>query len=236
MSKDQIDLLAIVAHPDDAEISAGGTLLSYRAKGFTTGIVDLTLGELGTRGTAHTRATESEQASRMLGLSARENLQLPDGFFDQGEESMRRVISAIRKYRPKVVLTNAPEDRHPDHGRASKLVRDACFYSGLVKIDTGQELWRPSAVYYMIQDRFLQPSFVVDVTTHWSKKIDVLRSYSTQFFKPESAEPQTPISGKEFFDFLHGRAINLGRPAGYLLAEGFIADRTPGVRNLIELD
>jgi len=230
-----IDLLAIVAHPDDAEIGAGGTLLRHHQMGYTTGVVDLTKGELGTRGTAETRASEAALASTKLGLSARENLGLQDGFFVQDQESIRRIIEAIRRYRPRVVITNSISDRHPDHGRAAKLVRDACFYSGLSKIETGQEAWRPAAVYHMIQDFYLKPDFVVDVSEYWERKIEVLKCYASQFFNPKSEEPETPISGREFYGFLKSRAMDIGRPAGFLLAEGFITDRPPGISDLLVL-
>jgi bacillithiol biosynthesis deacetylase BshB1 len=230
-----LDLLAIVAHPDDAEISAGGTLLRHRDLGFSTGVVDLTRGELGTRGTAETRYVEAAAASAMLGLQVRDNLGLADGFFRNDEASMLKVVSAIRKYRPDIVIINAPEDRHPDHGRAAELVREGCFYAGLPKIVTGQDAWRPRAVYHLIQDYHLTPGLLIDVTAYWDKKIGVLKCYATQFFNPDSTEPKTPISGEEFFDFLRSRAMTLGRPAGMLLAEGFIPARTPGVNDLVTL-
>jgi len=231
-----IDLLAIVAHPDDAEISAAGTLLRSRAAGYLTGIVDLTQGELGTRGTAETRALEAGQASARLGLAVRENLALADGFFRNDPETVRKVVACIRKFRPRVVITNALHDRHPDHGRAAELVREACFLSGLAKIDSGQDPWRPRAVYHLIQDYYAEPSFVFDITDYWEQKEEVLKCYSTQFYNPESAEPETPISGKEFFAFLKGRAVTLGRHAGYAMAEGYTAARTPGVTDLFQLD
>jgi bacillithiol biosynthesis deacetylase BshB1 len=230
-----LDLLAIVAHPDDVEISAGGALLRHRDLGFSTGIVDLTRGELGTRGTAETRDLEAAAASAMLGLQVRDNLGLADGFFRNDEVSMLKVVGAIRKYRPDIVITNAPEDRHPDHGRAAELVLEACFYAGLPKIVTGQDAWRPHAVYHLIPDYHLTPGLLIDVTAYWDKKIEVLKCYTTQFFNPESTEPKTPISGEEFFDFLRSRAMTLGRPAGILLAEGFIPARTPGVNDLVTL-
>lgn len=230
-----VDLLAIVAHPDDAEISAAGTLIRHRAAGYSTGIVDLTRGELGTRGSAQIRDKEAAAASTVLGLAVRENLELPDGFFRNDPESVDRVIRCIRRLRPRVVLTNALHDRHPDHGRAAELVREACFYSGLVKIETGQDPWRPQAVYHLIQDYYHEPSFVVDISGLWEKKIEVLSCFSTQFFNPDSAEPETPISGKQFFEFLKSRAITLGRPAGFEMAEGFVAARVAGVEDMFQL-
>lgn len=236
MSK-KLNILAFAAHPDDAEISAAGTLLKAVAQGHKVGIIDLTQGELGSRGSTELRKKEAENASHVLGLSVRENLKLADGFFEHNEASLRAVIEMIRKYQPDIVLCNSHTDRHPDHGRASKLVSDACYYSGLVKIETTvdgvmQEKWRPRAVYQYIQDYYLKPDFVIDVTPFWNKKIEALKCFSSQFYDPQSAEPLTPISGEEFFDFLKGRALQMGRPAGFLLAEGFIADRIIGVDDL----
>jgi len=231
----QLDILVFAAHPDDAEISAGGTILKAVAAGHKVGVIDITRGELGSRGSAELRAVEAANASKVLGLSARENCGLRDGFFLQNEDSLLAMIRMIRTYQPKIVLCNAISDRHPDHGKASKLVSEACFYSGLLKIDTGQEKWRPGAVYHYVQDYYLKPDFVVDVTDFWDKKVEALRCYSSQFYDPNSTEPRTPISGKEFFDFLHARAMQMGRPAGFQLAEGFIADRTIGVNDITTL-
>lgn len=231
----KLDILAIAAHPDDVEISAGGTVLRSIDQGKKVGIVDLTQGELGSRGSGELRLKEATHASQVLGIHARENLGLADGFFKDDKLSMLALIDMIRKYRPEIVLTNAPSDRHPDHGRASKFVRDACFYSGLRKIETQYPHWRPKSVYLFNQDYYNKPDFVVDITPYWEKKMEALRAYSSQFFDPNSAEPKTPISGEEFFDFLKARAMEFGRPSGYLLAEGFIADRTIGVRDLFDL-
>lgn len=236
----KLDILAFAAHPDDVEISCGGSLMKMIDSGQTAGIVDLTRGELGSRGSAELRKSESAAASEMMGLSVRENLGLKDGFFENNEDSVRRIVEMIRKYQPDIVLCNSPSDRHPDHGRASKLVYEACFYSGLIKIETelngeNQHPWRPRAVYSYIQDYYLQPNFVMDVTDYWEKKIEVLKCYGSQFYDPGSDEPKTPISGAEFFEFLRGRAINFGRPAGYLLAEGFITHRAAGVKSLKDL-
>jgi bacillithiol biosynthesis deacetylase BshB1 len=163
------------------------------------------------------------------------NLGLADGFFENNEASLRKIIEQIRIYKPEIVLTNAPSDRHPDHGRASQLVREACFYSGLRKIETGQEAWRPKSVYMFNQDYYNKPDFVVDVTEFWETKMEALKAYGSQFFDPNSKEPKTPISGEEFFDFLRARSMDFGRPAGYLLAEGFMVDRTIGVEDLFHL-
>ncbi|MEZ4799502.1 MAG: bacillithiol biosynthesis deacetylase BshB1 [Flavobacteriales bacterium] len=231
----KLDILAIAAHPDDVEISAGGTVLKSIAQGKKVGIVDMTMGELGSRGSGELRLVEAANASKILGVVARENLRLADGFFKDDKESMLKMIDAIRKYKPEIVLTNAPSDRHPDHGRASKFVRDACFYSGLRRIETEHEYWRPKAVYMFNQDYYNKPDFVVDVTEFWDKKMEALMAFSSQFFDPSSKEPKTPISGEEFFDFLRSRAMEFGRPAGYLLAEGFIVERAIGVKDLFDL-
>jgi bacillithiol biosynthesis deacetylase BshB1 len=231
----KLDILAIAAHPDDVEISAGGTVLKSIQQGKKVGIVDLTRGELGSRGSGDLRMIEAEAASKILGISARVNLGLADGFFEKNEASLRKIIEQIRIYRPEIVLTNAPSDRHPDHGRASQLVREACFYSGLRKIETGQEAWRPKSVYMFNQDYYNKPDFVVDVTEFWETKMEALKAYGSQFFDPTSKEPKTPISGEEFFDFLRARSMDFGRPAGYLLAEGFMVDRTLGVEDLFHL-
>lgn len=231
----KLDILAIAAHPDDVEISAAGTVMRSIDQGKKVGIVDLTQGELGSRGNAELRMKEAAKASEILGLHVRENLCLADGFFRDNEETMRKVIEVIRKFRPEIVLTNALSDRHPDHGRAAKLVSDACFYSGLIKIETGQDAWRPKALYHFGQDYYQQPDFVVDITEYWERKLASLKAYSSQFFDPMSAEPKTPISGEEFFDFIKSRNMDFGRPAGYLIAEGFVASRIMGVKDLFDL-
>jgi bacillithiol biosynthesis deacetylase BshB1 len=236
----KLDILAFGAHPDDVEISAGGSIIRSVEQGKQVGIVDLTRGELGSRGNADLRDIESKNSSKVLGIQARGNLNLQDGFFEHTESSTRAIIETIRHYRPNIVLAPAPSDRHPDHGRASKLVREACFYSGLLKIETSfegkaQEAWRPKAVYCYIQDYYHKPDFVVDVTHFWDKKMTALLCYSSQFYQPGSDAPKTPISGSEFFDFLKGRAMQVGRPAGFLLGEGFIADRTIGINDFDSL-
>lgn len=237
---EKLDILFFAAHPDDAEISAGGSILRSIAQGLKVGIVDMTRGELGSRGSAELRDKESAAASRVLGIHHRANLGLKDGFFADDEESRLKIIQQIRRFRPQVVVCNSPTDRHPDHGRASEMVRQACFYSGLMKIQTSwnnknQEAWRPAQTYHYIQDYYLKPDFVIDVTEFWEQKIAALKCYSSQFFDPDSSEPSTPISGAEFFDFLKGRALQMGRPSGILLAEGFIASRTPAVNGFGDL-
>ncbi len=240
MKTQKINILVFAAHPDDAELGTTGTLLKAIDQGHTTGIIDLTQGELGSRGNATLRMQEADNASKLLKLTVRENLKMADGFFEINENNTRAVITCLRKYQPDVVLCNAPSDRHPDHGRASALVREACFYSGLAKIETmhnneAQQAWRPKAVYQYIQDYYLHPDFVIDISNYWEQKIEVLKCYSSQFYDPHSKEPITPISGKDFFDFQKGRSINMGRPAGFEKAEGYISTRPMGVEDITTL-
>jgi N-acetylglucosamine malate deacetylase 1 len=240
METKTIDILAFGAHPDDVELSAAGTLLKHRAAGYSIGIVDLTQGELGSRGTIHTRYEEAAEAAKILGLRDRVNLKMPDGFFTHSEENLRLVIEQIRRFRPTIVLLNAFSDRHPDHGKGSKLVSEACFLAGLNKVKTfweahPQEPHRPRFVYHYIQDRLIEPDFVIDVTEFAEQKFESIKAYKTQFWDPESKEPQTPISGEEFFDFLKGRMSGLGRAIGAKYAEGFCVERTIGVKDLFDL-
>ena len=240
MTKINLDILAFGAHPDDVEISCGATIIQSTQQNRKVGIIDLTAGEMGSRGSKELRLEEATKAGEILGLSIRENLGFRDCHFSNDEWHRMKIIEKIRQYKPRVVLVNTPSDRHPDHGRASQLVREACFYSGLHRITTSidgvsQDAWRPQSVFMYIQDYFMQPSFVVDATIYWEKKIEALQCYSSQFYNPESTEPSTPISGKEFFDFLYGRALNLGRPCGFELGEGFITDRYPGVTDIFHI-
>ncbi len=235
-----MDILAFAAHPDDVELSCSGTIMKAISQGKKVGIIDLTQGELGSRGTIETRYTEAGNASRIMGLSIRENLKMADGFFEINEQNKRAIIQMIRKYRPQIVLANAVEDRHPDHGRAAKLVSEACFLAGLRKIETEldgqkQEAHRPKAVYHYIQDHYIKPDFVVDVTEFIDRKIEAIQAYKTQFYDPNSTEPETPISGAEFFDFIKGRMLQFGRPIGVRYAEGFTVEREPGVEDLFDL-
>ena len=210
MNLEKVDILAFAAHPDDIELAASGTLMKHIADGKTVAIVDLTQGELGSRGTMETRFKEAEEASKIMGVSLRTNLKMSDGFFELSESNKRLIIEQIRRFQPTIVLANAIEDRHPDHGRASKLVSEACFLSGLLKIETAwegqaQKPYRPVAVYHYIQDRYIEPDFLVDVTEFVERKFDCIKAYKTQFFDPNSNEPQTPISGEEFLDVLKGK-------------------------------
>ncbi|AKA36164.1 MAG: bacillithiol biosynthesis deacetylase BshB1 [Muricauda sp.] len=238
----ELDILVFGAHPDDAELGAGATIAKEVANGKKVGIIDLTRGELGTRGTPEIRDMEADKAAKILGLAVRENLEFADGFFVNDHKHQIEVIKTIRKYRPKIVLCNAVEDRHIDHARGSKLVSDACFLSGLVKIDTKleedgqwQEPWRPKAVYHYIQWKNLEPDFVVDVSGFIDKKKEAIMAYASQFYDPESDEPETPISSKNFIDSVIYRARDLGRLIGVEHAEGFTVERHIGVHHLEDL-
>lgn len=237
----KIDILAVGVHPDDVELSCSGTLLRHIAAGKTVGLLDLTRGELGTRGTAETRDEEAAAAADIMGAAFRRNVAMADGFFTHSQENILKIIAVIRESRPDIVLANAVSDRHPDHGRAAKLVSDACFLAGLVKIPTvdsdgkPQGRWRPKVVYNYIQDHYIKPDFVVDVTPYMEKKMELILAYKTQFYDPESKEPDTPISSKGFLDFIKARNMDFGRPSGFQFAEGFTVARPPGVLDLFDL-
>lgn len=236
----KLDILAIGVHPDDVELSCSGTILKHIAQGKKVGILDLTIGELGSRGSGELRLIEAKNAAKVLGVEVRENLGLADGFFRNDKESQAEIIKIIRKYKPEIVLANAIKDRHPDHGRASKLISEACFYAGLIKIETSlnginQDKWRPTAVYYYIQDRFIKPDFVVDVTAFVDKKIEAIQCFKSQFFDPNSNEPKTPISGEEFLDFIKARMMQYGREINVKYAEGFTSEKYIGVEDLLTL-
>jgi bacillithiol biosynthesis deacetylase BshB1 len=236
-----VDVLAIGAHPDDIEMTCSGTILSLIAQGKTVAAVDLTRGELGTRGTPEIRAQEAAEGARIMKLSARENMGFRDGFFRNDEDHQLALIAKIRKYRPQIVLANTPDDRHPDHGRAADLVVEACFYAGLRQIKTvdedgnEQEAHRPIYVYHYIQDRSLQPDFVVDITPYWDGKITAIKAYKSQFFNPDSDEPASYISGKSFMDFLESRTREHGHMIGVDFGEGFVTRRMLGVSDLFSL-
>ena len=236
----KLDILVLAAHPDDAELGCSGTLASHAAKGFKTGIVDLTRGELGTRGSAEDREREAADSSSILGLSVRENLGLPDGFFQNTRESQLTVIRAIRKFRPDIVLTNAISDRHPDHERGARLAFDSCFLSGLIKVETKdegvvQEAWRPKAVYHFLQSDFIEPDFVVDISDYWDVKMRSIKAFKTQFHNPKSTEPETFISKPSFLQMVESRAIELGHSLGVRYGEGFTVSRRPGIKSLFDL-
>lgn len=231
----KLDILAIGAHPDDVELGCGATIAKEVAQGNTVGILDLTRGELGTRESAELRDKESARAAEILGVTVRENLAFADGFFVNDKEHQLEIIKIIRKYRPEVVLCNAVDDRHIDHGKGSKLTSDACFLSGLVKIETGQEAWRPKQVYHYIQWKNLEPDVVVDVSGFIHMKVEAVSAYTSQFFDPHSKEPETPISSRNFLDSITYRARDLGRIVGVDHAEGFTAERHVAVRSLQDL-
>ncbi|TCK64840.1 bacillithiol biosynthesis deacetylase BshB1 [Winogradskyella wandonensis] len=236
----KLDILAFGAHPDDVELGCGAVLAKEVENGKSVGIIDLTRGELGTRGTEQTRDEEATNSAKILGIAVRENLGFADGFFVNDEKHQIEIIKMIRKYRPEIVLCNAIEDRHIDHGKGSKLVSDACFLSGLVKIETEldaviQDNWRPKVVYHYIQWKDIKPDFVVDVSGFMDKKMEAVLAYKTQFYNPKSSEPETPISSKNFTDSIAYRARNLGRLIGVEYAEGFTTERYAAVDSLFDL-
>ncbi len=236
----KLDILAIGSHPDDVELGCGATLAKEIARGKKAGVVDLTRGELGTRGTPDVRMEEAHSAAKILGVVVRENMGFADGFFLNDRQHQLELIQLIRKYQPEVVLCNAIEDRHIDHGKGSKLVSDACFLSGLPKVETRlagsrQEAWRPKRVYHYIQWNNLSPHFVVDVSGYMEKKIAAVMAYSSQFYDPRSGEPETPISSKNFLDSITYRANDLGRLTGVEFGEGFTAERYVAIRSLDDL-
>lgn len=232
----KLDYLAIGAHPDDVELGCGGTIVKLISEGKKVGIVDLTQGELGTRGTALTRKEEAKNAAEILGISVRENLQMSDGFLENSREYQMRIINIIRKYQPEIIFANAIRDRHPDHGKAAKLIADACFLSGLVKISTQQdgeeqEVWRPKKIFHYIQWEDIKPDFVVDVSDFMDIKIASCLAYKTQFYDPNSDEPMTPIATKDFLNSLTYRAQNLGRLSGIAYGEGFTTNQMIVIKN-----
>lgn len=232
------DILAFAAHPDDVELAACGTLMRHNDLGKTTGIIDLTEGQLGSRGTPELRLEESKRATEILGIHFRENLGMEDGWFQIDKKHILPIAQMIRKYRPEIVLANAIRDRHPDHGRASKLVSEAAFYSGLVMAKTGAdelEPWRPRMVLHYIQDRAIDPDIVVDISDYMDRKMEAIQAFRSQFFNPDSDQPQTPISSKEFLEVIIGRAREMGRIIGVEYAEGFVTERAVGVDDLTTL-
>jgi bacillithiol biosynthesis deacetylase BshB1 len=236
----KLAILAIGAHPDDVELGCGATIAKEISLGKMVGILDLTRGELGTRGSAEIRAEEAKNGAKILGVKVRENLGFPDGFFVNDERQQLEVIKIIRKYKPEIVLCNAIDDRHIDHPKGSKLVSDACFLSGLVKVETEldgvkQEAWRPKFVYHYIQWKNLEPDFVIDVSGFMDKKMEAVKAYSSQFYDPNSNEPSSPISSKNFLDSVKYRAQDLGRLVGVEYAEGFNTERYVAVNSFDNL-
>lgn len=238
---DKLDFLAFGAHPDDVELGCGATIAKLVSQGKKVGIVDLTRGELGTRGSAEIRTKETKEASKILGISTRENMDFKDGFFRNDEEHQLKIIQVIRKYQPDFVFCNAPDDRHIDHPKGSQLIVEASFLSGLSKINTDdsfgntQKQWRPKNIYHYIQWKNLDPDFIFDVSGFHNTKMDAVKCYSSQFYDPKSKEPETPISTKNFLDFVQSRANDFGRLIGVEHGEGFISNRKLGFLSFDEL-
>jgi bacillithiol biosynthesis deacetylase BshB1 len=237
----KLDVLAIGVHPDDVELGCSGTIINEIKAGKKVGIIDLTQGELGTRGTIETRYAEAAEAAKILGVHARENLKMRDGFFVNDEAHQRLLIQAIRKYQPSIILANPSEDRHPDHGRAGKLIANACFLSGLSKIETVdnngsvQQRWRPTYVLHYIQDRYHEPDLVIDITDVFEQRMHSIKAYRTQFYVGDNNGAQTYISSPEFYESIVARARMLGKRIGVTYAEGFISEKKIGIRRLDSL-
>ena len=230
----KLDILVFGAHPDDVELGCGGTIIKEVQNGKKVGIIDLTSGELGTRGTAEIRIQEAKMATEIMGVLFRENMNFKDGFFKDDEEHKLALIRKIRKFQPEIIITNAPSDRHPDHSRASQITIDAAFLAGLKKIETNQNVWRPKAIYHYIQFNHLPADFVVNISKQFDLKLEAIRSYGTQFYNPESNEPNTIISTKEFLDSVSYRCKDLGRQSGCDYAEGFIAHQLLRIDSLLD--
>ncbi len=236
----KLDILAIGVHPDDVELGCSGTLINEIKLGKKAGIVDLTQGELGTRGTIETRYNEAANAAMIMGVQVRENLKMRDGFFKNDEEHQLQLISAIRKYQPEIVIGNILDDRHPDHGRAGKMIADCCFLSGLSKIETKdengnlQQKWKPAYVLHYLQDRFVEPDIIIDISEVFEQRMNAIKAYTTQFHNTDAidSEPQTYISTPEFFDSVIARARMLGKRIGVKYGEGFISQKKIGIRSL----
>lgn len=237
----KLDVLAMGVHPDDVELGAGATVAKLCSKGYKVGIVDFTSGQLGTRGTPELRIKEAEAAAKILGVNVRVNLGMEDGYFTNDAAHQLKIIEQIRKFRPKVILCNAPSDRHPDHGRASQLTIDACFYAGLRKIESkldgeAQEAYRPQCIYHYIQFNNLKPDFVADVTGFEHTKMRAIEAFESQFFNPDSDEPETVIATKSFKESTIARMYDYGRTVGKEAGEGFIVHRLPAVDDIMSLD
>ncbi len=235
-----VDILAFGAHPDDVELSAGGTLIKQIKNGSTVGIVDITMGEMGTRGTPEIRLMEAANAMKIIGANFRENLKMPDSFIDLSKKSIEKVVKAIRTHKPKIVLCNAIKDRHPEHGIASELVSKACFISGLTKFETfidgkKQESHRSKNIYHYIQDQWINPDFVMDISDEIDQKIKAVKAFESQFYNPKSSEPNTPISSKDFLDSVMSKANLMGRTIDKSFGEGFTVERPIGTSDLMNL-
>ncbi len=237
----KVDILAIGVHPDDVELSCSGTIFRHLDKGYRVAVLDLTHGELGTRGSGELRLQEAAKASKIMGISHRTHLDISDGFFRADEINKKKIARVVRQFRPEIVLANAIDDRHPDHGRAAKLIYDACFIAGLVKVETKddegniQKRWRPRAIYHYIQDKILIPDLVVDITPYLSKKMESILAYRSQFYDPNNTEPDSPISGQDFLDYIKARARVHGRQIGVDYGEGFNVTRVIGTDDLLNL-
>jgi bacillithiol biosynthesis deacetylase BshB1 len=234
----KLDVLAFGSHPDDVELGCSGTLINEVKRGKKVGVIDLTQGELGTRGTIETRYQEAADAAKIMGVAVRENLKMRDGFFTNDEAHQMQVVRMLRKYQPEVVIANILEDRHPDHGRGGWLLYDACFLSGLRQVKTiddegrSQEKWRPKMLLHYIQDRFYEPDIIIDVTDAWEQRMKSIRAYKTQFYDPNSNEPQSYLSNPEFIEALAARARLLGKRIGVKYAEGFVSKKNIGIKDL----
>ena len=236
----KLDILAIAAHPDDIELACSGTLASHRDMGYKVGILDLTKGEMGTRGTPEIRMQEADASARILGLSARENLGFKDIYFKDDLDHQTAIARVIRKYKPEIVLANAVRDRHPDHGKGGSLASHACFISGLRKLETtmdgvAQKVWRPKFVYHYIQNEYIEPDLVVDISDYWETKKESILAFKSQFHNPDSQEPESFISRPEFLDFIEARSRELGHKINVEFGEGFTVERVAGVKNLFNL-
>lgn len=234
----KLDILAIGSHPDDVELGCSGTLINEIKRGKKVGIIDLTQGELGTRGTVETRYQEAADAAKIMGVGVRENLKMRDGFFKNDETHQMQLIKAIRKYQPEIVIGNILEDRHPDHGRGGWLIYDACFLSGLRQVKTTgeegkeQEKWRPKMLLHYIQDRFYEPDLIIDVSDVWEQRMEAIKAYKTQFYDPDSTEPQSYLSNPDFLDAIVARARSLGKRIGVKYGEGFVSKKSIGIAGL----
>lgn len=236
----KLDILVFASHPDDAELGCSGTIAAQVAKGYKVGVVDLTQGEMGTRGTPKIRLDEARKAGEILGLAARENMGFKDVFFEDDEDHRLAMVQMIRKYKPEIVLANAVSDRHPDHGKGSQLASNACFMSGLTKIETtldgvNQEAWRPKNVYHYIQNNYIEPDFIVDISAYWDTKIKSILAFQSQFHDPESKEPESFISNPDFLPFIEARARDFGHRIMTTFGEGFTKERYLGVSDIFDL-